>query len=279
MEHSLKQHSHHPGPRIMGLLRQRCPRCLAGAVFRGHITMNDACAVCGLRFGREEGYFSGSMDLSFFLAAPVLAFVFLVLYQLLSATWSLIAILLTSYVAFMPLVPPIFRYSRVLWLYIDWQLDPVYEPRPITPPPILARAWLMPEPRKPWTHDSLFSLAQRLATLIDPAFNRTLARRPIDLSDEQVERAAWGTDRLGLLGERGLPLPGEDHRRWQTFSAYGLREDGAVIVRQEWPVPIGATPPRLTVQVRATLEVVSQIDRMLVETYEALALSAESIAP
>jgi hypothetical protein len=166
-----------------------------------------------------------------------------------------------------------------LWLYIDWQLDPVYEPRPITPLPIVARAWLMPEPRRPWTHDSLFALTQRLATLIDPAFNRTLARRPIDLADEQVERAAWGTDRLGLLGERALPLPGEDQRRWQAFSAYGLLEDRAVIVSQEWPAPIGATPPRLIVQVRATPEVVSQIDWMLVETYAATALPDESIAP
>ncbi len=279
MEHSLDQHSHHTAQRIGGLLRQRCPRCLTGAVFRGRITMNETCAVCGLRFGREEGYFSGSMDLSFFLAAPVLAFVFLVLYQLFSATWSLIAILLASYVAFLPFVPLVFRYSRVLWLYIDWQLDPVPKPRPIVPPPILTRAWLMPEPHKPWTHDSLFALTQRLATLIDPAFDRTLARRPIDLSDEQVERAAWGTERLGLLGERAVVLPGEEQRRWQAFSAYGLCEDRAVTVRQEWPAPNGATPPRLIVQVRATPEVASQIDRLLVETYVAVSLPAESITP
>lgn len=276
MEHSLDQHSHHAGQRINGLLRQRCPRCLEGSIFQGWITTRKVCPVCDFQYGREEGYFSGSMDLSFFLAAPVLAFVFLIMYQLFSARWSLIAILLTSYVAFLPFVPPVFRYSRVLWLYIDWQLDPVPIVKPAPPPPILTRAWLMPPPRRPWTHDSLFALTQRLAAMIDPAFNRTLIRRPIDLSDDQVERAAWGAARLGLLGERAYPMPGETQRRWQAFSAYGLREGRAVIVKQVWPAPAAESQPRLIVQVNATPEVLAHIDRLLVETYEATILPVES---
>jgi len=119
--------------------------------------------VCGLRYGREEGYFSGGMDLSFFLAAPVLAFIFLVVYQVFSATLSLIATLFLSYAVFLPWAIPLFRYSRALWLYIDWQLDPVHEVKPAPPPPITTRAWSMPTPKKPWTHDSLFALAQHLA--------------------------------------------------------------------------------------------------------------------
>ena len=82
------------------------------------------------RFGREEGYFSGGMDLSFFLAAPVLAFIFLVLYQLFSTTLTLVATLLLSYAVFLPCAVPLFCYSRALWLYIDWQPDPVYEVKP-----------------------------------------------------------------------------------------------------------------------------------------------------
>ncbi len=238
--------------------------------------MRETCPVCGLRYGREEGYFSGAMDLSFFLAAPVLAFVFFVLYQLLSGMWSLIAILLASYVAFLPLVPPVFRYSRVLWLYIDWQLDPVLDVKPVLTPPILARVWLMPPPRKPWTHDSLFALTQRLATMIDPTFNRILARRPTDLSDDQVERAAWGAERFGLLGEQAKPSPGETQRRWQAFSAYGLREDRSVTVSQEWAVSTAEAPPRVIVEVKATPNVLDQIDRLLVETYEALAQPGEA---
>ena len=276
MEVSLKPRHGQRLKRLGGLLRLRCPRCLEGSIFQGWITMRAVCPVCDFHYGREEGYFSGAMDLSFFLAAPALAFVFLVLYQLFSATWSLLAILVTSYVVFLPFVPPVFRYSRVLWLYIDWQLDPVPIVKPAPPSPILQQAWLMPSPHKSWTHDSLFALAQRLATQLDPAFNRTLARRTIDLSDDHVERAAWGTEQLGLLGERAYPLPGEDRRRWQAFSAYGLPEDRAVTVRQEWPVPTAEAQPRVIVQVNATSEVLAQIDRMLMETYDARTLLRES---
>ncbi len=79
----------------------------------------------------------------------------------------------------------------------------------------------MPTPKKPWTHDSLFALAQRLVTLIDPVFDRTLARREVDPIDGR-ERAAWGTERFGILGERALPVPGEVMRRRQ-------------IVQRLWP--------------------------------------------
>jgi uncharacterized protein (DUF983 family) len=112
--------------RLTALLKQRCPRCLEGSIFRGWVTTCEACPICGLRYGREEGYFSGGMDLSFFLAAPVLAFIFLVLYQLFSATLTLLATLFLSYAVFLPFAVPLFRYSRTLWLYLDWQLDPVY---------------------------------------------------------------------------------------------------------------------------------------------------------
>src|SRR5512135_1959873 len=166
--------------RFTALLKQRCPRCLTGPIFTGWVTTRDTCPVCDLRYGREEGYFSGGMDLSFFLAAPVLAFIFLVLYQLFAATLTLVATLFLSYAVFLPCAVPLFRYSRTLWLYIDWQLDPVHEVKPAPPPPIVTQAWLMPTPNKPWTHDSLFALTQRLATLIDPVFDRTLPRRDIE---------------------------------------------------------------------------------------------------
>lgn len=225
--------------------------------------------MCGLRYGREEGYFSGGMDLSFFLAAPVLAFIFLVLYQLLSTTLTLIATLFLSYAVFLPCAVPLFRYSRVLWLYIDWQLDPVYEAPAVPPPPIIQRAWRMPTPHRPWTHDSLFALTQRLAMLIDPAFERTLPRRdaaPI----EGRERAAWGTERFGLLGERFLPLPAEVSRRHQSFSAYGLPREQQLILSQEYDLE--KNEPRVIIQASATPAVLEQIERVLVEAYGAMPL-------
>jgi len=258
--------------RFTALLKQRCPRCLEGSIFTGWVTTREACPACGLRYGREEGYFSGGMDLSFFLAAPVLAFIFLVVNQFFSASLTLVATLFVSYAIFLPCAVPLFRYSRTLWLYIDWQLDPVREVMPAPPPTIVTQAWLMPTPNKPWTHDSLFALTQRLATLIDPVFDRTLPRRDIE-SIEGRERAAWGTERFGLLGERALPLPGEVIRRHQAFSAYGLPREQQLIVTQEHaPTSIA---PQVIIEASATAAVLAQIDRVLVTAYGAVPHSAE----
>ncbi len=260
--------------RFIALLKQRCPRCLEGSIFAGWVTTRETCPACGLRYGREEGYFSGGMDLSFFLATPVLAFIFLVLYQLFSTTLTLVATLFLAYAAFLPCAVPLFRYSRALWLYIDWQLDPVYEVKPAPLPPILAQAWLMPTPNKPWTHDSLFALTQRLATVIDPRFDRTLSRREVE-PIEGRERAAWGTERFGLLGERALPLPGETIRRHQAFKAYGLPREQQLIVTQEHAST--GVGPRVIIEANATAAVLAQIDRGLALTYGAISLPAESI--
>ncbi len=255
----------------MALLKQRCPRCLEGSIFRGWVTTREGCPVCDLRYGREEGYFSGGMDLSFFLAAPVLALIFLVLYQLFSPTLSLMATLFLSYAVFLPCAVPLFRYSRTLWLYLDWQLDPVYEVKPAPLPPIATQAWLMPTPKKPWTHDSLFALTQRLATLIDPVFDRTLPRREVEPVAGR-ERAAWGTGRFGLLGERALPLPGETIRRRQSFSAYGLPREQQLVLAQEYDRT--NAEPRVIIEASTTPAVLDQIDRVLVETYGATSLSS-----
>ena len=238
--------------RLAALLKQRCPRCLEGSIFQGWITTRETCPICEFRYGREEGYFSGGMDLSFFLAAPLLAFIFLVLTQIF-VTFTLMANLFISYAIFLPFAPLLFRYSRVLWLYLDWQLDPVHEVKVVPPPPIEARAWLMPPPRQPWTHDSFFALTQRLAALIDPRFTRTLPRREIE-PNEAIERAAWGTALFGLLGERAYPLPGETFRRHQAFRAYGLPREQTLAIIQEYDratqtyrviIAVSTTPDRL----------------------------------
>src|SRR6185295_15533099 len=62
--------SHGLKARAIAVLRQRCPRCLEGRVFRGMLAMNDACPECGLVFEREPGYFVGAMYVSYAMAIP-----------------------------------------------------------------------------------------------------------------------------------------------------------------------------------------------------------------
>src|SRR2546423_1584030 len=51
--------------RTAAMIRQRCPRCLQGRVYRGVVSMNEVCPYCGYVFGREGGYFTGAMYVSY----------------------------------------------------------------------------------------------------------------------------------------------------------------------------------------------------------------------
>lgn len=120
--------SYHERVRALeGIVRQRCPRCRTGPIFRkpvwrGWLAMNERCPVCGLKLNREQGYFLGAMYLSFFLSIiPALFLVFLF--------WRVVGLgyetsLLTAAIAYLPLVPSAVRLSRVLWIYIDQASDP-----------------------------------------------------------------------------------------------------------------------------------------------------------
>src|SRR5205085_1257657 len=100
------------------ILRQRCPRCRRGPMFRGLLTMNDPCPVCGLIFQREEGYFLGAMYVSSaFSMGLMLAAYALVAAVVPDAGLGLTALLIL--LLYLPLVPAVFRYSRVLWVYFD----------------------------------------------------------------------------------------------------------------------------------------------------------------
>ena len=112
---------------MRGILRQVCPRCRQGPMFRPFsirrpIDMYAVCPVCDLKFDREPGYFLGAMYVSYLLSIPpVLALVFL-LWRL--AGWSFGASVFGAFVAYLPFVPLIVRLSRVIWIYIDRSVDP-----------------------------------------------------------------------------------------------------------------------------------------------------------
>lgn len=107
--------------RLGALLKQRCPRCLQGQVFAGLFRMHRHCPRCGLLFEREPGYFMGAMYLSYGLGIIATAPVWLPM------AWlgrSLGEVLLASGSLLIVASPWLFSYARVLWLYIDYALDP-----------------------------------------------------------------------------------------------------------------------------------------------------------
>jgi len=85
--------------------------------------MHPSCPVCGLRFEREQGYFTGAMYVSYMLAAPVVALCATLVY-LLAPGLSFEATMGVAALLFLPFVPLIFRYSRILWIHLDQAVDP-----------------------------------------------------------------------------------------------------------------------------------------------------------
>jgi uncharacterized protein (DUF983 family) len=109
---------------LAGILRKHCPKCQTGRVFRSLWKMYDDCPVCGLDFDRgDPGYFTGAMYASYAIAIPVLAIATLALYSLLRS-WSLLGLVTLAAIVCTPLIPWIWQYSRVLWIYFDRYFDP-----------------------------------------------------------------------------------------------------------------------------------------------------------
>ncbi len=83
--------------------------------------MNETCAVCDIKFEREDGYFMMSVFIGYVMAVAALLPIAIYLYaNNASATWYLLALLPTLLL----LSPAIFHYARILWLHIDELLDP-----------------------------------------------------------------------------------------------------------------------------------------------------------
>ncbi len=103
-------------------LRLRCPRCGRGALFRGPFTMHERCPSCGLVLEREQGYFVGAIYVNYAATVGITVAGFLLLdsYSDLSigtqiVLWSVFGIMFPLF---------FFRYSRSLWLSIDYVFNP-----------------------------------------------------------------------------------------------------------------------------------------------------------
>jgi hypothetical protein len=92
-------------------------------MFRGPVSMNDTCPSCGLIFQREEGYFLGAMYVSYGLSVVLIG----AAYWALTFAWPEIGIpatMILILLAYLPFVPAVFRYSRVIWIYFDRAICP-----------------------------------------------------------------------------------------------------------------------------------------------------------
>jgi uncharacterized protein (DUF983 family) len=103
---------------ITAIWHKRCPACLEGPIYRRGMDMNPRCPVCGLLLEREQGYFMGALYISYALASLFLGIAAVTVY-LLRPDWDLGLIVLLVGVLFLPLVPAVTRFARVIWIHFD----------------------------------------------------------------------------------------------------------------------------------------------------------------
>jgi uncharacterized protein (DUF983 family) len=103
-------------------LRLRCPRCGRAPLYRGWFTMNEVCPVCDLKFERAQGYWVGAIYVNYGVTTLLAVLGYFLLWSRVGlSTTALLAIVLPFCVVF-PLW--FFRYSRGLWLAIEYGLNP-----------------------------------------------------------------------------------------------------------------------------------------------------------
>ena len=98
-------------------MRLRCPRCGRTQLFTGWFTMHERCAVCGLVYEREQGYFVGAIYVNYAVTVAIAVGTVLVLDWTIGLTLRAQLALGIALVTLVPLV--FFRYARSLWLGVD----------------------------------------------------------------------------------------------------------------------------------------------------------------
>ena len=84
--------------------------------------MHERCLECGLRFEREGGYFLGAMYFSYALGTAAISLLALIVWAITS--WELPKDVAVGFLLFLPAVPLVTFFSRVLWIYFDQSIDP-----------------------------------------------------------------------------------------------------------------------------------------------------------
>lgn len=115
----------HPRPKVISFLMCTCPRCGKDKVFKyspfkftGFTDTKDACDNCKLDYAPEPGFFFGAMYWSYAILVGIIV-IMAVSFNLLGIfDYAMYAIPATIIL----LLPFIFRYSRMLMLYVVYPI-------------------------------------------------------------------------------------------------------------------------------------------------------------
>ncbi|MDQ3393515.1 MAG: DUF983 domain-containing protein [Bacteroidota bacterium] len=110
--------------KFQAIVEGKCPRCRQGDLFTYPIRniskfaiTNTNCPNCGVRFEQEPGFFFGAMYISYAICVAILVTTFIVINFIFKDAHILVYVISVPLVVILAL-PFIFRYSRILYLYL-----------------------------------------------------------------------------------------------------------------------------------------------------------------
>jgi len=105
-------------------LRKRCPSCGRGKVFSSFFRLNPRCSVCGFRFEREPGYWTGAIAVNIAFAEVWVAVLILgtVVATAPDIPWTTVWVVGLATNAILPFL--LLPYSRTLWMGLHLYFDP-----------------------------------------------------------------------------------------------------------------------------------------------------------
>jgi uncharacterized protein (DUF983 family) len=104
-------------------LRQRCPVCGRGKIFKGWIKTYERCPVCNFAYEREPGYYTGAIAINLVVSELLIAIIAVPLAASQAVPlWVLIVLGCT-----LPFLLPLlfYRPTKSLWMSFDHFIHPV----------------------------------------------------------------------------------------------------------------------------------------------------------
>ena len=114
---------------LEGMWKMKCPRCREGNLFlyknpfnlKKFDAMPQHCQTCGQAFFPEIGFYYGAMYMSYMLSIAIVVPIFFLWWMLFG--FQLVPMLTVISVTLIILTPVVYRYSRVLWIYVTVPFD------------------------------------------------------------------------------------------------------------------------------------------------------------
>ena len=124
---------------LPAILRARCPKCREGKMFcepnpyrlKTVNMMPNCCAVCKQKFIPEPGFYFGAAYVSYGLTVALWVAVWVALHTFGALGWIVFTgfldqpefFLLTGVCSLIVTLPPLWRLSRVIWIYLFVEFD------------------------------------------------------------------------------------------------------------------------------------------------------------